>query len=99
MFLKVKPEDSFGSSSAQKGADRQMRTRFSDLMDSIETPTMYCISALGTHLCIYTQDTDRSFVLPEFIPEDEEYTVDVAPVEPWDIDVLTSEGRRGFGIW
>ncbi|KAF8453539.1 hypothetical protein BGX38DRAFT_1177564 [Terfezia claveryi] len=35
-------------------------------------------------------------ILPEFIPEDGHYSIDTAPVNRWDLNVLTPQGEESL---
>ena len=82
------------SRSGRRGADREMRNRFDDFIESVEIQTFYGISAIGTNLCVYTQDRKTGYVLPELIPDDRRYSIDIAPANRWNLDVLTPQGEE-----
>ncbi|KAI5795334.1 hypothetical protein DFH27DRAFT_484564 [Peziza echinospora] len=94
LFLEVKPGDFIRSRPARRGADRQMRGRFSDFIESVEIPTIYGLSAIGTNLCIYTQDRETGYIQPELILGDRDYSIDIAPANRWNLDVLTPQGEE-----
>ena len=96
-FLEVKPGGFIHSRSGRRGADRQMQNRFDDFIESVEIQTFYGISAIGTSLCVYTQDRKTGYVLPELIPSNRRnlgYSVDTAPANRWNLDVLTPQGEE-----
>lgn len=93
-FMEIKPEGSIHSRSARKGADRQMRARFGDFIESVDIVKFYGVSAIGANVCIYTQDRGTGYILPEFIPNDRRYSIDVTPANRWDLNVLTPQGEE-----
>ena len=59
MFLGVKLGSalSLRNRSSRRGADHQMRSRLRDYIEPVEIDQLYGISALGTNLCIYTDES------------------------------------------
>lgn len=57
-------------------------------------PVLYGISAIGTKLCFYEFEKAPMHMTPRRIPNDPEFTTDVAPQERWDCDVLEANGEQ-----
>ena len=95
-FLGIKPPEDYKNRSTRAAADNQMRSRFFDLADvvELELPVIHGISALGTHLCLYSYQRDNNALNPPNIPRDSTLMNDVAPEARWDIDLLSEEGMK-----
>ena len=70
-----------------------MRRKFRDLGLKTTIPTLYGVSAEGTHLSFYQYDLATGDIHPLKIlgPDASEIT----PMSHWDYDVLQQEGRIG----
>ena len=93
-FVEMKPGATMLSKSARRGEDQQMRSRFAELMESVDLPVFYGVIAIATHLCIYEYNQETRRLLPRRIPDSGEGTDDIAPVNRWNIYVLTPEGEQ-----
>ena len=58
-------------------------------------PILYAISAMGAKLCFYSQPRNGQLT-PRRILSDSEVTVDVAPRERWNYDILKEDGVQRF---
>ncbi|KAF8417044.1 hypothetical protein EV426DRAFT_624678 [Tirmania nivea] len=93
-FVEIKASDHIRHMSTRRDADLQMRERFEELFDDVEVETLYGISALGTKLCIYTASKETGRLLPRKILGDPEFLTDTAPINRWDVDIMTSSGEQ-----
>jgi hypothetical protein len=92
-FLEIKPPVSLPNESKRQEADEQMRRKFKDLGPLSNIPTLYGVCAFGTRLAFYEYDQATREIQPaEITQPDPSVTVDVAPIERWDSDVLHQEG-------
>jgi hypothetical protein len=92
-FLEIKDPVSLPYESRRQEADEQMRRKFKELGPLSEIPTLYGVCAFGTRLAFYEYDSVTRDIQPaEITPPDPYVTVDVAPIERWDSDVLQQEG-------
>lgn len=71
-----------------------MRERFTDLFDDVVIEKLYGLGAIGTKLCIYTADKQTGRLLPKQNPSSLEFVTDTAPIDRWDIDIMTLEGEE-----
>ncbi|RPB27604.1 hypothetical protein L211DRAFT_834465 [Terfezia boudieri ATCC MYA-4762] len=71
-----------------------MRQRFDDFIESVDLPILYGASAIANHLCIYQYNQETCRLLSRLIPDDEELSIDRAPANRWNIDVLAPEGEQ-----
>lgn len=89
----VKPMSSLASPSVRAKADQQMRERFVEFFDS--TPSiMFGLSAFGPRICLYTLDkeTRENMILPHGIENSPLFVRDTAPLNRWNIDLMTDAG-------
>ena len=49
-----------------------------------------------TRICIYTLDRMSRRLIPTIIPSDSELVTDTAPINRWNLDLLTPEGEKQF---
>ncbi|KAF8222530.1 hypothetical protein L208DRAFT_1413296 [Tricholoma matsutake] len=89
-ILEIKTGPKLGLLSAREEADLQIRRRLRDLVGICPLPKLNAVSAIGTKLCFYTAD-DRVITPPRIVADDQ-FTIDTAPRERWDCDVLEAEG-------
>ncbi|KAG0638021.1 hypothetical protein HOY80DRAFT_1016582 [Tuber brumale] len=96
-FVEVKSSSSLHHISSRQEADIQMRERFTRLFEDVVIGTLYGASAMGTKICIYKLDrTSRRLTPPIIIPSNPELVNDTAPMDRWNIDLLTPEGEEQF---
>ena len=57
-------------------------------------PVLYGVSAMGTKLCFYEFEKATGRMTPQSIPSNPGSTMDVAPQEQWDCDVLDAVGEQ-----
>jgi len=93
-FLEIKASEHLRRISSRKDADLQMRERFENLFDDVEVETLYGISALGTKLCIYTVSKETGRLLPKRVPAGPQFVTDTAPINRWDVDIMTPDGEQ-----
>ena len=88
-FLEIEHPSSLPSQSKREEADEQMRCKFRDLGLKTTIPTLYGVSAFGTHLSFYQYDLATGDIHPSKIlgPDASE----IAPMSHWDYDVLQQE--------
>jgi hypothetical protein len=89
-ILEIKTGPKLDLLSAREEADLQTRRRLRDLVGICPLSKLHAVSAFGTKLCFYT--TDSSAITPPRIVGDDQFTIDTAPRERWDCDVLEAEG-------
>lgn len=94
LFVEIKCSNHILQKSTRQAADQQMREQFTDLFDNVEIETLYGLSAIGTKLCIYTADKQTGRLLPKQNPSSLEFVTDTAPIDRWDIDIMTPEGEE-----
>jgi hypothetical protein len=94
-FVEVKTALTITLLSARADADDQMRERLRQLYDQ-SLSELRGISALGTKLCFYSLDKSLESLTPIAIPRNDAYINDTAPVDRWDLDVLTDDGYNRF---
>ncbi|KAF8430026.1 hypothetical protein EV426DRAFT_1357 [Tirmania nivea] len=92
-FVEVKSSGSLHHISSREEADLQMRERFKKLFDDVQIKILYGVSAMGTKLCIYSLNKETRRLLPNVIPSDPEIVTDTAPIDRWDVDIMTPEGE------
>ena len=63
-FLEIKPPGYYTHRSSRADSDNQMRTRFFELVDVVDLPVIYGVSALGTRLCLYSYQRDSNALTP-----------------------------------
>lgn len=89
-FLQLTPPAALHFASKRRNADKQMRSLFGNLMtDLAAIPVLHGISTFGTRLSFYRYDAASNQVQPQ--PQ-AEFITDIAPLDPWDCDVLEMEG-------
>ncbi|KAI5793827.1 hypothetical protein DFH27DRAFT_145598 [Peziza echinospora] len=93
-FLEIKASGHIQHVSTRQAADQQMRERFINLFDDVEINVLHGVSAIGSKLCFYTWTKETGRILPKPILIDTEYTIDTAPANRWDVDVLKREGEE-----
>lgn len=89
-ILEIKSGPKLGLLSAREEADLQIRRRLRDLVGICPLSKLHAVSAIGTKLCFYTAE-DRAITPPRIVADDR-LTIDTAPRERWDCDVLEAEG-------
>ena len=93
-FIEIKPERDIVNISTRFDADKQMRSRFAEVKDSISIPVLTGISALGGHCAIYRYDVRTRLLTPkENMPVNWSTVEDLAPASWWNINIRTLEGR------
>ncbi|KAL6308958.1 hypothetical protein BKA93DRAFT_724946 [Sparassis latifolia] len=97
-ILEVKEPVDLEYVSARESADDQIRHCIEDLVGRCPIPTLHAVSAMGTRLCFYRQDTGPGAgpILPIGIARHPERVNDVARAERWDCDILDPEGEARF---
>lgn len=71
-----------------------MRQRYDALVEEINTPILYGVSALGTKISVYTYESQTKMLTPLKIEKDLRVVNDRAPADRWNLDVLTHEGEQ-----
>ncbi|KAI6031115.1 hypothetical protein PISMIDRAFT_671722 [Pisolithus microcarpus 441] len=94
LVLQMKPPQCLSMMSAREAADKQMRDRLADLLERALLPVLHGISAIGTKLCFYKLEKASCRITPRRITNNPEYTIDVAPRDRWDCDILEAEGEQ-----
>lgn len=101
LVLQVNPPQCLSMMSAREAADKQMRHRLSDSLElnlrlaaMKVLPVLHGISAMGTKLCFYKLETASWRITPRPITSNPEYTIDPAPRDRWDCDILEAEGEQ-----
>lgn len=89
-ILEIKTGTKLGLLSAREESDLRFRRRLRDLVGICPLSKLRGVSAIGTKLCFYTAD-DRTITPPRIVADDQ-FTIDTAPRERWDCDVLEAEG-------
>jgi hypothetical protein len=89
-ILEIKTGPKLGLLSAREEADHQIRRRLRDLVGICPLSKLHAVSAIGTKLCFYIAE-DRGITPPRIVPDDQ-LTIDIAPRERWNCDVLEAEG-------
>jgi len=93
-FIEIKPAGHIHHVSHRVSADEQMRARFEVLWDRVEIPILYAVSAIGTKLCFYRYPKATRHLEPALTPSNTTMVIDKAPVNRWDVDVLTLQGEQ-----
>ncbi|KAF8515596.1 hypothetical protein BDD12DRAFT_811098 [Trichophaea hybrida] len=93
-FVEIKPAGHIHNVSPRASADKQMRERFEDLGDRVEIPILYGVSAIGNKLCFYKYTKATGDLEPELIPSNARRVIDTAPINRWDVDILTPQGEQ-----
>ncbi|KIJ53221.1 hypothetical protein M422DRAFT_25682 [Sphaerobolus stellatus SS14] len=91
-FIEIKPPADHARRSSRAAADGQMRTCFFDLVDAVQLPVLYGVSALGTRLCFYSYQSNDDALSPIRIDAKPLLMKDVTPADWWNIDLLSDEG-------
>ena len=71
-----------------------MRERVENLFEDVRVETLYGISALGTKLCIYTASKETGRLLPRVVPANPGFVMERAPINRWDVDIMTSDEEQ-----
>jgi len=93
-FLEIKALGHLEKPSDRQAADDQMRERYGKLFDEVEISALYGMSAIGTRVCLYEWDRETRKIEPPAIPKDCNYTMDTAPIDRWNLDILSVEGEK-----
>ena len=93
-FVEIKALGHLQRVSDRQAADNQMRERFEKLFDEVKISNLYGMSALGTRVCLYEWDRETRKIEPPAIPKDPNYTIDTAPIDRWNLDILSAEGEQ-----
>ena len=93
-FVEIKSSGSIRHISSRAEADLQMRNRFKRLFEDVEIDNLYGASAIGTKICLYKLDLVNRQLSPTFIPKNPEFVTDTAPIDRWNIDIMTPEGEE-----
>jgi hypothetical protein len=94
MAVEVKRARVYDTIQARADADDQARERLLSMADTFRVPRFHIVSALGTHCCVYTYNTNmRSITPPRIVPTNLTIVEDLAPAQRWNIDLSTLEGR------
>ena len=93
-FVEMKAADHIHSRACRAAAHKQMWERVVELCEAVEIPILYGVSAIGTKLCFYKYTKDTQAVEPSRGANSDEFLVDIAPKDRWDVDLLTAEGER-----
>lgn len=93
-FVEIKPAGHIHRASARAAADKEMREKVNDLIDSINIPKLCGVSAIGTKVCFYEYTKDTGQLEPERIADSNMFVVDTAPRDRWCVDILTAEGEQ-----
>ena len=94
-LLEVKSSEDLGHISSRQEADSQMREKFRHVFGAVSVGMLYGACAMGTKICIYKLHmmSRQLFPFESTIPSNPELVTDTAPVEWWNIDLLTPEGQ------
>lgn len=93
-FIEIKPAGHIHNVAPRASADKQMRERFEDLGDRVKIPILYGVSAIGTKLCFYKYTKETGDLEPELILGSARRVIDTAPINRWDVDILTPQGEQ-----
>ena len=93
-FVEIESAGYLGYISSRKEADLEMRERFGQLIEDVEISTLYGASAMGTKVCMYKLDRASRRLSPTAIPGNPELVTDIAPIDRWNIDIMTPEGEE-----
>ena len=93
-FVEVKPSGHTSNILPRRSADKQMRKRFLDLLDCLEVPILYGVSALGSKVCYYTYDEGTRRISPKVIKNDQNLVIDTTPADRWSLDIMTPDGEK-----
>jgi len=93
-FIEIKPAGHIKKISDRAAADEQMRQRYDALVEEIDIPILYGVSALGTKFSVYTYESQTKTLTPPKIEKDLRVVKDRAPANWWNLDVLTHEGEQ-----
>ncbi|KAJ3379268.1 hypothetical protein HDU92_006782 [Lobulomyces angularis] len=78
--------------SSREEADEQIRKRLKDIGPLCPLGNLYGVSAFGTKYAIYNYMKDSRRIEPAPIPSDPNLTVDTAPIERWNKDLMEKDG-------
>jgi len=94
-FLQVKSSEDLSHISSRQEADLQMREKYKRLFEFVQVKIgwLYGACAMGTKISIYKLDMRSWQLFPFAIPSGPELVTDTAPVDRWNIDLLTQEGQ------
>lgn len=101
-FMEIKPSSHLRKPFLRRFADSQMRERAAGLVgDGLGLPVVYGVGAIGTSACVYKLGRETgSVVEPAAVrnaggAQNARYwTVDTAPIEWWNLDLLGPEGEQ-----
>jgi len=93
LFMEIKSSGSLHHISSCEEADLQMRDRFKHLQD-VEIGTLYGVSTIGTKIYMYKLDRVSCRLSPAVIPRNPELATDTAPIDRWNVDIMTLEGEE-----
>lgn len=95
-FLQVKPAAHLQNLATRASADKQMRERFAELQELVQTPKLHAFSALGSKFAHYKFTSKDMELSPAETPRNACYLTDTAPMNSWDADLLTQDGLSLF---
>ncbi|PUU80515.1 hypothetical protein B9Z19DRAFT_720376 [Tuber borchii] len=95
-FAEIKSSESLQCAGSCEQADLQMRERFGHLFEDVEISTLYGASAMGTKICMYKLDRASRRLSPTLIPRNPNFIINTAPINRWDLDIMTPEGEEEF---
>ncbi|KAJ3202724.1 hypothetical protein HK099_001755 [Clydaea vesicula] len=78
--------------SSREEADEQIRKRLKDIGPLCPLGNLYGVFAFGTKYAIYNYMKDSRRIEPAPIPSDPNLTVDTAPIERWNKDLMEKDG-------
>ena len=93
-FVEIGSSGSLRHISSRGEADLLMRERFKHLPEDVEIGTLYGASAFGTKICMYKLDRASHQLSPSVISGNPELVTDTAPIDRWNIDIMTPEGEE-----
>jgi len=101
LLLEIKPERSVNYISKREEADMQARSRFEQVMnENQEVQNLVVISAIGTQCCVYSgsRTLQGISIYPPENHRDPRRVNDTVPLEWWNIDILTPQGRDALDV-
>ena len=90
-ILEIETGPKLGLVSVREEADIRIRKRLRDLISFCPLSKLHAVSAMGTKLRFYTAEAGGA-ITPLRIVSDDQFSIDTAPLECCDCDVLEVEG-------
>ena len=98
-LLQVRSAEDLDHISHRQEADSKMREKFRHVFGGVFIEMLYGASAMGTKICIYKLHIRSRLLFPfeSAIPSSPNLVTNMAPLEWWNIDLLTQDGQCQLG--